>query len=254
MIPKGYICGLHLANNASYPADRLDFAPGEAASDDASPVLLSLSLMLTKDLAAVFAPGSGNGMRCSGTIGNVTYHYYLVGKTGGTACDVYAHTSPVASVALAALQAEPGGVGSTYIYATRIHSLPRISGAILRFNQFGNYTEVYEVTYDYFETGIAKDVVKLPTLTRLPDGIVVEAKLRGNIYNATKETFGLVRSVFAADIAPNHVGKANLYCAEGKFGVNEISVMSNASKQVALRVSENGTQAALSVAGWTELR
>lgn len=247
MIPKGYIYGLTLANNASYPADRIDFAPGEASSDDASPVVLSLASM-TKNLAANWSAGNGNGMRCSGSIANVTYHYFLVGKANGTT-DIFAHTSPLTSVALAALQAMSGG--ADFVYGRRLLSLPRISGAIIGFTQFGNMVQVNTPVADYQTTtlGTGGVVCDLPSL---PDGIAVLAKLRATMSNVAL-TFVTVRPLSQTATTPNGGAKASLFCEANGIDVDDgLFILSNTSKQVAAESSNANTILRLSVVSWTD--
>jgi len=83
---KGHIYGLTLSNNGTDADHDIDFATGEAASDDASPVLMTASSAMTKQADAPFAEGTNQGAMVSGeslpTSG--TIHWWQIMKANGT--------------------------------------------------------------------------------------------------------------------------------------------------------------------------
>lgn len=134
---KGYLIGLTLSNNAGDATNDIDIAVGSAASDETTPILMTLGSALTKRLDANWAAGTNQGMRNSAAaITDTTYHIYLVSKAAGADVDIYAHTSTTVSTVITALQAETGG--GSYISARRIGSIIRASAAIKGFVQRGN--------------------------------------------------------------------------------------------------------------------
>ena len=129
---KGHIHGLTLSNNSSDATNDIDIAIGETGSTQTSPILISISSALTKQLDADWASGDDAGMRYSGAaIANGTYHIYAGCEADGTNGDIYAYPDPangtdvdgatfIATV-LSAWQAETGG--SSYAHIRRIGSI-----------------------------------------------------------------------------------------------------------------------------------
>lgn len=75
--PKGYTYGLALTK-APDAANDVTMAAGEAASDDATPVLITLPSALTKRLDAAWAVGNNQGGRDTGSIANGTWYIWLI--------------------------------------------------------------------------------------------------------------------------------------------------------------------------------
>ncbi|MGR9412226.1 hypothetical protein [Rhizobium leguminosarum] len=134
---QGKLYGLTLSNNGSDATNDIDIAAGSAASDGATPILMTLAAGITKRLDANWAAGTNAGMRYSGAaIANTTYHVYLASTAVGGSTDIYADPSADPAVALTHLQAETGG--SAYAKVRRIGSIIRESAAIVAFKQDGN--------------------------------------------------------------------------------------------------------------------
>lgn len=135
-LPRGYIDGCNMSNNATDATNDIDITAG-TCRDSTNTVDIVCAAMTGKQLDANWAAGSAAGLRNSGVgIANGTYHIYAVAKADGTQ-DYYAHTSTTVATVITALQAETGG--SAYLYARRIGSILRESLAIVAFTQDGDY-------------------------------------------------------------------------------------------------------------------
>lgn len=134
-LPRGYIDGCTLSNNATDATNDINIAAG-VCRDSSNSVDITVAAMTGKQLDANWVPGASAGMRNSAAgIADTTYHIYAVAKADGTQ-DIYAHTSTVVATVLTALQAESGG--AEYIYARRIGSIMRASASIVGFSQNGD--------------------------------------------------------------------------------------------------------------------
>lgn len=138
VIIQGHLSGCRLSNNVADATNDIDIAAGQCV-DSTNAVYITVAAM-TKRLDANWSAGTGNGMRYSGAaITDTTYHIWAVSTAAGTQ-DIYATpnaSASTASGALTLLQAESGG--ASYVYARRIGSIIRSSGAILAFLQTGQY-------------------------------------------------------------------------------------------------------------------
>jgi hypothetical protein len=86
-LPRGYISGLTLQNNATDAANDIDILPGKCRDIDDT-VDLVLGTTLTKRLDAAWAAGSGNGGLDTGTkANNAWYHVHLIRRTSDGVLD-----------------------------------------------------------------------------------------------------------------------------------------------------------------------
>lgn len=126
-VSRGYIYGLILSNNASDPTNDIDIAAGEAADDSATPWCMVLASTLTKRLDAAWAVGSGNGGLDTGSIGDNTYHVWLIQRSDTGVVD-----------ALFSLSATAPTMPANYDRKRLIMSVIRSSGSLLGFTQIGS--------------------------------------------------------------------------------------------------------------------
>ncbi|MBX5143242.1 hypothetical protein HJB79_31530 [Rhizobium lentis] len=124
---KGHLYGLTLSNNATDATNDIDITTGEAASDDATPQLMTLASGLTKRLDANWAAGTNQGMLDTGSIANGTQHIFLIKNPTTGVVDI-----------LASLSATSPTMPSGYTLKRRIGSILRESAAIVAFEQFGD--------------------------------------------------------------------------------------------------------------------
>lgn len=157
---KGHIYGLALSNSVSDPVNDIDIAAGEAASTETNPVLMVLASSLTKRLDAAWAVGTGNGGLDTGTIGNNTYHVWLIQRSDTGVVD-----------ALLSLSATSPTMPTSYDRKRRIGSIIRSGGTILGFTQVGNqFTLTTNATVRNSTAPFPSGLLDLP----VPTGIVVE--------------------------------------------------------------------------------
>lgn len=78
---KNYIGGLDVSNVPANIATHIGVSAGEAVSDGSPAVLLTLGSAYTKNIAATWAVGTGNGSLDTGSIGNGTYYLWLIQRS-----------------------------------------------------------------------------------------------------------------------------------------------------------------------------
>jgi hypothetical protein len=269
-LPRSYLAGAALANNGTDPTNDIDIAVG-AARDSTNAVDIAIPA-LTKRLDAGWAAGTNQGMRNSAAgIANTTYHLYAVAKANGADPDIYAvagadGTDPDSSAAVAsaitALQAETGG--GSYIYARRIGSILRVSGAILAFSQFGDEFLLSAAKIDIDDDDPGTSAV-LRTLS-VPRGLKAGAIVMAGVYNGTANDALYVSSPDQADEACHaHTTAAlanagltvwNRSAAAAWVTAGRIVVLTNRSRQIRTRHEAGGATNRTGVVtyGWHDLR
>jgi len=258
-LPRSYLAGLTLSNNSSDATNDIDIASGACRdSTDAVDIVLS---GVTKRLDAGWAAGEGGGMRNSGaSIADGAYHIYAVAKAGGADADIYAHTSTTIATVMTALQAETGG--SAYIYARRIGSIVRASGAIRAFVQDGDDFHWLSAAADVAATNPGTSAVSR-TLT-VPSGIRVKVSIGVYLLHNTGVTqcFGLITDLSANDRTPSATDHNFTATQEDLGGGSSgrdaaaLQVFTNTSAQVRSRISQSsaGSTLYINTFGWRDRR
>lgn len=190
-MPRAYLAGLTLSNDATTPATMLDISAGECRdSSNAVDIILPA---FTKSLAGgAWVAGSAHaGLGLGLTLTNATWYHVFAIVNGGSA-DVYFDTSATAlnqPVGTTAFRR----IGSIYFSA---------AGSIFPFVQLGD-------EFIYVNGSGDVSVSNLGTASQLfrltvPPGIKVNALLRGFVYSGTAGgLLLLVSSPDQADVAPN---------------------------------------------------
>lgn len=256
---SGLLYGLTLSNNGSDATNDIDIAAG-VAIDSANAMTMRLATALTKRLDANWTAGTNQGMRYSGaSIADTTYGIWLCGKALGADADVYAYPNsgaPSAATVLAALQAEGGG--SAYVYVRYIGCIVRASSAIRKFLQDGDRFWWESPPQDIAATNPGTSAVTR-ALT-LPLGVKATAHLLACIRNGSNNSYGLLSSLDAADIAPSSTlynFPANQSVGGGSIDHTvRVDVRSNTSAQIRSRISASGASDVLllQTLGWTDRR
>jgi hypothetical protein len=121
----GFIYGLTLSNNGSDATNDIDIAVGTAASDAASPVLITLASAITKRLDAAWAVGTNQGGLDTGSIANTTYHVWLIQRSDTGVVDVLYSASATSPT-----------MPANYDRKRLLGPIIRAAGVILPFRQF----------------------------------------------------------------------------------------------------------------------
>ncbi|MGN7959124.1 hypothetical protein [Agrobacterium radiobacter] len=159
-VPKGQLYGLTLSNNAGDAVNDIDISAGECATDSAIPSLMILGSSLTKRLDAAWAVGTGNGGLDIGTIGNNTYHVWLIQRSDTGVVD-----------ALFSISATAPTMPANYDRKRRIGSIIRSAGAILLFTQHGDQ---FDLTTNIIQRSSTAAFPAGPLTLTTPLGISVQ--------------------------------------------------------------------------------
>ena len=247
-VNSNHLSGMRVTNDAIDATNDIDIAAGNCR-DSTDTLDIVQPSALVKQLDAGWAAGTNQGMRNSAAaITDTTYHIYAVCKAGGANPDYYAHTSLTVATVLTALQAETGG--SAYVYARRIFSIMRSSGAIIPFLQTGDH--VMWQTQKPDVTAAANTSVTNRTLT-IPLGLKVEVIIGAGAFSS-----GSVNSTLVCD--PDLTNRTastnatNLYNESGVSAACEIRCMSNTSSQVSTHGTGTGALISIRTLGYVDRR
>jgi len=247
VLPKGYLYGLTLSNNATDVANDIDIAVGEAV-DDSFAINMQLAAILTKRLDAAWAVGTNQGGLDTGSIANTTYHVFLIRRPDTGVVDALFSTSAVAPV-----------MPANYTQKRRILSFMRESAAIVPFNQYGDYVARKLKVAD-FDTS-ALTTTDLTCQLKVPLGLKLLCDLTILTGGGSGATVGTVVSLRDPDettlptpTAGSAIGTMIQTSNSGlRQGVTD-RVMTNTSGQIIAKASVASTDIHISVRGWTDTR
>jgi hypothetical protein len=259
-LPRGYIDGCTLSNNATDATNDIDIAAG-SCRDGTNSVDMTVAAMTGKQIDANWVAGSGAGMRNSAAgVTNGAYHVYSVTKADRTQ-DVYAYagvagTDPDSAASLAAviaaLQAESGG--ADYLYARRLGTILREGGVNVAFVQTGDYFTRKAAASDVSVSNPGTSAVLAPL--SVPLGLKVKTTVwvgwvwSGGTGNA------LITSPDVTDVAPS-TSNSNL-CQNGSAtGTSEqIEVYTDTSGQIRYRFSGSAASSSVYIhtVAWVDQR
>lgn len=256
-LPRSYLAGFGLTNNAAATATKVDIAAGQA-QDVANASALSLNATLTKDLSAPWAVGSGNG--CLGTSVSRTvstwYHVFIIKRTDTSVVDAYCDTSVSA-----------GNIPSPYTLYRRIGSIRTDatgSGQIIAFTQDGDYFRWSQSVLEFSTTNPGTAAVSA-TLASVPPGVRVQALINGTLV----QNGASLSSVYFSDLSANDeapVSTGNLTPAVpgatigGYVGptnsVQQLMIHTNTTQQIRYRLSFSDANMKIAVVtlGWIDRR
>lgn len=255
-LPLNYLAGCGLANGSDATND-INISAG-VCRDSTNTVNITVAAMAGKQLDAGWAPGANAGMRNSAAaITDTTYHIYAVSKADGTQ-DIYADTSATVSTVITNLQAESGG--ADYLYARRIGSIIRASGAILLFFQNGDLFQLNTRVQDVNATNPGTSAVTR-TMT-VPTGVVVQAWIQAILSNsgAGGNAYGYFTNLAIADTAASATiaDIAQVAAASGSVAAAaaNLYITTNTSAQVRSRLSFSDGSVVLTMnsLGWIDSR
>lgn len=257
---KGHIFGLTVSNSsADSDTDHdLGLAAGEAASDDANPVLMALGSAIYKKMDATFAEGTGNGGMVSGeslpTSG--TIHIWLIGKADGTT-DVCANNHATSGLS----PTLPSG----FVYKRRIASLRTDASAnIILFSQRGdefllNVSEEITPVVNPGTSAVSRTLAVPAGLQFMADLSVILANSAGGVAAAA-----WISPLDISDQAVSETGPADVeavFTSTGIGGGSRIAsarrlVRTNDMSQVRSKLSSTDGTTTLRIRthGWHDLR
>ncbi len=239
-LPRGYIDGLTLKNNATDPNNDVDIEPGKAR-DSSDACNLTLSMTLTKQLDAAWAQGSDQGGLFTGSKANDQwYHVHLIRNDTSGAIDAGFDTSVVAANA-------PAG-WSSYRRAGSI--LTDSSGNVLPFTQRRDFFTWATTITDHS----VSSVTGLIGLS-VPPGVSVLTRLlalSGTSGNDTRFTIVDGDTVVWGVGVYSLVSVLSSVVATGNSHGGELQLVTNTNAQV--RVLYIYTTYGISTLGWLDNR
>lgn len=231
---RGYIYGLTTANNGTDANNDIDVAAGEAASDSATPALMSLASTITKRLDAAWAVGSGNGGLDTGSKAVSTWYYiWLIHRSDTGVTDV------LFSVSSSAPTMPTNYDHKRLIWAVKTNA----SGNIEAYTQIGD-AAIYP-TWDFEVSASTATSITTQTLTKVPPLLGVLAELNVFLNNPSAAGSAKVFSALLAD-ARNNIANG----ASGSFGAGDMTVPVNGSGQIKFVNSVATNQLSIAVKGF----
>lgn len=229
--PPGHMAGLTLANNGSDPTNDIDIAAG-SARDATNAENMILASAITKRLDATWAVGTNQGMLDTGTVGNNTYHLWLIKRSDTGVVDV-----------LASLSASSPTMPANYDYKAYMWPIVRSGGSNVAFTQNGRRFDL--TTTVLYSTGADPGTSRITaTLSGIPTGIVLIAVVQAGLNGNGTNTLMTVRPLTETDAAPSLTAApffdVQAYNIGNATFSNEMQVRTNTSAQVAVRLSTSG--------------
>lgn len=232
LLPRGYIDGLEIANNAGDPDHRVDIKPGLAALTDGTDwISAELTSILTKRLDAAWASGGGTGGLDTGTIqADQWYHVFLI----------YNRSTGVTN-GLLSLSATSPTMPSGFTFKRRLASvLTDGSANIISFLQTDDLFLWDVPVLDVSDTDPGTNQVT-PTLT-VPDGIEVLARTSWTLRdsNYQNDTNFLLSSPKQVNTAPSSTIFTTRLLGSAGDDLHDsvvLDILTNTSSQVRYRIN-----------------
>lgn len=258
VLPKTYISGYILSNDAGDTANHIGISAGECAVMAGGAAVLHGPSGMVKRMNAAWVAGTNNGGLDTGAIGNGTYHIYAI----------YNPTTDVSDFCCSLSAAAPttgGSIPVGFTHFRRIGSFVRIAGANQLF-----YHDAGAPNDFYLRTPVQESALTNPgtaavltTLTTVPAGISVKAKLTGQARHSAP-TVGIlfyISSPLVTDVAAGTGGAITIqFSSSGSTGPQSMSyqmdILTNTSRQVRSRlsVSDANMTTNINCYGWADSR
>lgn len=228
LIPRSYLSGYGLSNNAVDSEHDIDIAAG-FSTDSANTVYLSLASAITKRIDATWASGTGNGGLSSSLTApanNTWYHVFAI-VVGGSV-DVGFDTS----ITAANLVADHSATAYRRLGAVKTDA----SANILAFAQVGSTFMWVDPPLDYDVASPGTSAVTATLST--PLGVVTEAIV--NLYSSSAGTYLSPLSVNDEAVSQTAAPLGTSYDT-GDNHATQARVLTNTSSQVRARQITNAT-------------
>lgn len=244
-LPRGYIDGLEVQNNATDADHDLDIHPGACRDVDDS-VGIVLSQTLTKRADAAWAAGTGNGAMANGvTLGNdAEYYVFAIRNPTTGVVDGIIDTSAVgANIAAAA-----SGFSQRRLIATRFTDgvanwIPMV--------QWGDWNE-FATPIEDEDTTFPSTAAVTVSLDFVPSAYSVQVLLMGS---TTAGVTVYISPLDTTDEAPGANPAIGTFFAATAARTNSFPpIRTNAAGQIRARSNGAGALFVLSVIGWLDER
>ena len=237
-LPRSYLAGLGLANNALDPTNSIDVAAG-SARDDGDSANLSLASVLTKKLNAAWTAGSGNGGLDTGSKAASTwYHVWLIKRSDTGVVDALFSTS-AASPTMPASYDKKRRIGAVKTDGT---------GNIIAFIQVGD--EFWWATPVLDINSLANSSSSSLQTLSTPLGISILALATATVSNGTTVYYSYPSvndTAVTISVPPFQVGPV------GNSG-GEFAIRTNTLSQIRVRCNASTGTNSLATLGWVDKR
>src|SRR4029077_6963581 len=129
VLPRNYLAGLVLANNATDAVNDINIAAGECR-DDTNVADIAIPTAMVKQLDVAWAAGTNAGGRDTGAIADGGWHVFAIRNPTTGVCDVLFTAGTTAPT-----------MPSGFTQKRRIGWVLRASGALVAFKQVGDYVQ-----------------------------------------------------------------------------------------------------------------
>jgi len=239
-LPRNYLAGCQLTNNAGSPNTKIDVAAGQAQDvNNAGAMTLA---NITKDISATWTVGNAGGLAPSLTLTASTwYHVFVIKRADTNVVDAYFDSSSVAV-----------NIPAPYTLFRRVGSVLTDAGTLLlAFIQDGDY---FQWKVPLLETTSATPGTNAvtQTLANAPLGVLNRVVL--NVTNAAS-MFAYLSDLATTDAAPSATVAplSNAGTSGASTGGNQVIVRTNASAQIRTRNSAN-VRLFIATVGWYDTR
>lgn len=218
---KGHIFGLTTSNNGADPLNDIDFATGEAVSDDASsPRLMTLATAITKRLDASWAVGTNQGCldgteSVAGTPDVSTWYFlWTITRTDTSVVDVLCSESSSSPT-----------YPTNYTHKRLIGFVYNGSGGDIKaYTQVGN-TWLWAIPTNDFSSAVQGTTALTHNLTFVPPLLGVEAHMRTYFGDSGAAIIGQIASGLLADASVTTGQYTHRTFAAGETQVYEQRIM-----------------------------
>lgn len=248
-LPRAYLAGCQLTNNAGSPNTKIDLSAGQA-QDTGNASAMTLAA-ITKDISATWVVGNNNGGLAAALslLPSTWYHLFVIKRTDTNIVDAYFDTSVSAA-----------NIPSPYTLFRRVGSVRTDAGSlILGFVQDGDYFRWKASVLDVNTTNPGTSAVSA-TLSRVPTGVAVQALFNAVVVSTTANPFPYFSDLAVNDEAPSITAAPGFSAATNgnaaaSYGA-QLQVRTNTSAQIRYRFggSDGNTTIRLVTLGWFDAR
>ena len=242
--PRGYIDGLTLSNDGSDATNDFGVAVG-VARDSSNARTMQLLSALVKRTDAIFGIGTNQGCLDTGTVGNGTYHIFLIASASNATPDAICSTSATT----------PSVPHADWASVRRVGSIVRTGGAIVGFVQVEDRFDL-KVPINSIDTTNPGTSAVTATLVNVPALANLEARI-GVAFGTGSGggVNGLITALDTTDTAPSDTVN-HFKVPVSANGGSEYLVRTNATPAIRYRTdfSDGSTIIRITTIGWVDKR